>query len=280
MGQQPRHPFDEALLRQRRRQGRFAPDFLERLAGEELLARLAELNVGMPLAGSDQRRKVRLERLLLFGPAWMAEKARLLCPRTQVVIADWLARRDGEVVVEDFTALPFEDGRFDAALVLFDLAFVNRLPEALLELRRVLGDEGWLLASLPGEDSLHELRAAWAKADEARFGEPRARVAPFCDMRQLGQLARMAGFTQVVADVERFRVRHADALALMRELKEAGWSNPLDARPRTPCTRRLLALAAAYYELEHTQADGRVSASLALVHLLAGSDGRAAMADR
>ncbi len=284
-------PFDTRLLKRRRARGLRGPDYVLELAGEELLARLAQLlgeeRLTLPRDGA---------RLVACGPAWLAHGVAQMpeLAHARVLRGEWLAaaadgkKEDGvATLVLDHVHLPFADQALHAALVLIDFAFVNDLPKALMEWRRVLTPGGVLLAALPGGETLKELRAAWAVAEQALAAErgataavasagapaegiqPGWRVAPFVEVRQLAQLAGMAGFTGVVTDIERLRVRHADALSLMRELKESGWANPLRQRPRVPASRRLLGLAAAHYELACADADGRVSASMELLFLSA-----------
>jgi len=189
-------------------------------------------------------------------------------PGATVWQMDWLAAADGHAVA-DHPALPFADETFDGMLVLFDAAFVNDLPGAFMQWRRVLKPGGRLLLALPGGESLNELRAAFAQAERESGCEPGWRVAPFMDVGKLAQLAGMAGLAEVVTDVERLRVRYADALSMMEELRAAGWSNPLAERPRAPMTRGLLARAAALYELRFADPDGRLPATFELLYLAA-----------
>ena len=253
-------PFDTALLKWRRAQGRAGPEFLLQHAAEELCFRLTDLARDGVVPGAP--------RVLAAGPAWLAAEMRMALPKADVLTLDWLAAAGGDIVA-DHPALPFPDDLFDLVLVLFDAAFVNDLPGAFLQWRRVLKPGGWLLMVLPGGETLSELRAAFALAEREMGREPGWRVAPFLDVQKLAQLAGLAGFTQVVTDVERLRVRYADALSLMEELRVCGWSNPMKERPRRPMTRGLLARAAALYELRFADADGRLPATFELLYLTA-----------
>ena len=255
-------PFDMALLKRRRARGRAGPDFLLRHAAEELCFRLADLARGGAVPD--------VPRALAAGPAWLAAEVRAALPGVVVLTLDWLAATGGDVVA-DHPALPFADDVFDVLLVLFDAAFINDLPEAFRQWQRVLKPGGRLLMALPGGETLGELRAAFALAEQETGRAPGWRVAPFLDVRKLAQLAGLSGFAQVVTDVERLRVRYADALSLMEELRACGWSNPLTERPRTPMTRGLLARAAALYELRFADADGRLPATFELLYLTACS---------
>jgi len=269
-------PFDTALLKQRRAQGRCGPDFLLALAGEELLARLREAHEHLLRKGEH----LPPGPALVCGPAALARQVAHALPERPVMQGHWLApcmvSDELPQVVLDHEHLPLNDGSIAFALVLFDFAFVNDLPRALRAWWRVLRPGGLLLTALPGGETLRELRAAWATAEQAlaqqrgeSFTQPGWRIAPFLEVRQLATLAGMAGFQQVITDTERLRARYADALSLMRELKQGGWANPLRPRPRRPVSRHLLGLAAAHYELAHAEDDGRLPATFELLYLTA-----------
>ena len=68
-------------------------------------------------------------------------------------------------------------------------------------------------------------------------------------------------------DVETHIVRYGSPLALMRELKALGASNPLADRPDRMATRTLIAAASAAYERIAADADGRVRATLEIIWL-------------
>ena len=104
--------------------------------------------------------------------------------------------------------------------------------------------------------------------DELRGGVS-PRVVPFPDMRDVGGLLQRAGFSLPVVDSELVTVRYPSALALMREIKAMGVSNPLAARQRQPITRSLLARAAAIYEDTFVDSDGRVPATFEILTLTA-----------
>ncbi|HHY50274.1 MAG TPA: SAM-dependent methyltransferase, partial [Alphaproteobacteria bacterium] len=78
-------------------------------------------------------------------------------------------------------------------------------------------------------------------------------------------LLQRAGFALPVSDVETHVVRYPTPLALMRELKALGASNPLAERPGRPATRRLIAAASAAYEAAARDADGKVRATLEVI---------------
>lgn len=162
-------------------------------------------------------------------------------------------------------ALPRDD--YDLIVSLFDLQVVNDVPGMLARIRAHLRPDGLFLAAALGGDSLTELRQAFLAADVALSGGAYARVAPFIPLSDAGGLLQRAGFALPVADAETMTVRYGSALALMRELKALGASNPLADRPNRLATRGLIAAAAAAYEAEAADPDARVRATLQIVWL-------------
>ena len=101
-----------------------------------------------------------------------------------------------------------------------------------------------MLFSTLGPDTLQELRAAWAAADDAHH------VSLFLDMPQLGDALTRNGFAEPVLDVEHHRQHYPDVQALMRELKQLGAHNAVQGRTRGLTGRgRVTAMLAAYEKL-------------------------------
>lgn len=134
-------------------------------------------------------------------------------------------------VEADARALPFEDASFDLVFSNLMLQWIHPPDAALAEARRVLRPGGLLLLSTFGPQTLQELRAAWAAADDG------VHVNAFIDMHDLGSALQRAGFAEPVLDADRYLRHYADARALMRELKSLGAHN-VDARRARGLTGR------------------------------------------
>ncbi|MCP5366865.1 MAG: methyltransferase domain-containing protein [Hyphomicrobiales bacterium] len=262
--------FDRALLRQRR--DRAAPglagfDFLFRETAARLADRLDDITRTFPLAldlgcrGGELAAAVAghggIETLVACDPS-----ARMLA-------LDRAGGAPGPRVAADAEALPFADHSFDAVLSNFDLHWVNDLPGALVQARRVLKPDGLFLAVMAGGATLHELRRALSEAEEAVDGGVSPRVSPFADVRDVGNLLQRAGFALPVADSETVTVSYGDPLRLMADLRGMGESNAVIARRRRPLRRETLLTAAARYRDLFAGADGRVPATFELVTLTA-----------
>jgi SAM-dependent methyltransferase len=179
-----------------------------------------------------------------------------------------LASNPGDVVADE-EALPFRDGSLDLVVSSLSLQLVNDLPGALIQVRRALKADGLLLASLLGGRTLHELREALAMAETEVTGGAGLRVAPFADVRDLGQLLSRAGFALPVADSEALTVTYASALGLMDDLRAMGFANALIERSRRPLRRDVIARMAEIYA-ERFPAEGgggRIRATFEIVTL-------------
>ena len=143
-------------------------------------------------------------------------------------------------IAADEEALPFADGSLDLVVSALALQFVNDLPGTLIQIRRALKPDGFLLAALIGGDSLTELREAFTQAESEVEGGLSPRVAPFADVRELGALLQRAGFALPVVDSDRLTVRYPSVFALMRDLRRMGATNVLTERRRVPLRRATL----------------------------------------
>jgi hypothetical protein len=154
---------------------------------------------------------------------------------------------------------------YDLIVSIFDLDVVDDVPGFLARARAHLRGDGLFLAAAIGGDSLTELREAFLSADADVGGGAYLRVAPFIPLSEAAGLLQRAGLALPVSDVETHVVRYASPLALMRELKAMGASNPLRDRSRQPATPRLLGAASAAYTALAADPDGRVRATLEII---------------
>ncbi len=171
----------------------------------------------------------------------------------------------GENLVADEELPPFAPESFDLVVSALNLQFVNDLPGALAQIRRLLAPDGLFLAAMVGGQSLRELRICLTLAQEEIEGGASPRVAPFADLRDLGGLLQRAGLALPVADVDAFTVRYAHALDLMRDLRAMGATNALIAGARRPLRRDVLLRACALYQENFADDDGRIRARFEII---------------
>ncbi len=256
----PPQVFDRHLLAARRGRVADAPsDFLLRHVAGDMLERLGAVqrrfevaaDIGSPLP-------VLAEALAAGGQAdrvlWLAPPGSAAPPGI-------------ETAVGDEEALPFVAASLDLAVSALALQFVNDLPGALAQIRTALRPDGLFLAALVGGESLHELAETFALAESEVSGGASPRVAPFVEVRAAGGLLQRAGFALPVVDQDRLTVRYDDAVALMRDLRAMGATNPLTERARRPLRREVLARAAADYAQRFADADGRIRATFDIISM-------------
>lgn len=152
------------------------------------------------------------------------------------------------VVADEERSLPFDDASFDAVLSSGSLHWVNDLPGALREVRRVLRPDGVFIGALAGAGTLGELQYCLAAAEEERTGGVAPRCSPAARLADCGQLLHQAGFKLITVDVERVQVDFGDAFLLLDDLQRMGEQHaPLAPAPLG--RDALLAAAAAYQHM-------------------------------
>ena len=223
-------------------------------------ATVLDLGSGPGHASADMRKRWPKARIVAMDLA--LPMLRRLDPRAGG-LAGGLGLRPGiDRVCGDAAALPLADGSVDVLFSNLCLQWVEDLQAAFAGFRRVLRPGGLLLLSTFGHDTLHELRAAFAEADEAPH------VSPFTTIANFGDALMHAGFRDPVIDRDMLVRGHDDLPALMRELRALGATNALAQRRRSLTGRTRFARAAAAYEPLRME-NGKLPASWEVVTAMA-----------
>jgi malonyl-CoA O-methyltransferase len=168
----------------------------------------------------------------------------------------WSAQRWRADTVVTESAVP--DGQAQLLWSNMALPAVADPGALLLQWRRALSMEGFVMFSTLGPDTLKSLRQTYR---DAGWGVAHA---PFVDMHDLGDMLVRAGFADPVMDQEILRLTWATPAALRAELRGLG----LNADPsrcaglRTPRWRARLDAALA----ERASADGRIALEFEIVY--------------
>ena len=149
-------------------------------------------------------------------------------------------------VCADGYALPFTAHSIDLVYSSLMLQWCDDPLALFTQVQRVLQPGGLMLFSSFGPETLHELRSAWASADE------HAHVSAFADMPQLGEATTRAGLAEPVMDRESITQHYADVPALMTELRAIGARHAAADRRRTLTGRGRLRAMLEAYELLRT----------------------------
>lgn len=256
-------PFDRAAVRRHRerRAGAYdRHDFLMREIASRVADRLLDVNR-------------RFERALGLGSrnglaAGLVAGTGRIGTLIETDLAPAMVRTTaGPAVACDPEVLPFAPASFDLVFSVLDLHGVNDLPGVLVQIRRALRPDGLFLAALFGAGTLGELRQSLLAAELEVEAGASPRIAPFADVRDLGELLPRAGFALPVADVDTVTITYADPLRLMADLRGMGEANALSERRRAPLRRETLRRAAALYRERFGASDGRVPATFNIVYL-------------
>ncbi|PVB61554.1 methyltransferase domain-containing protein [Labrenzia sp. 011] len=255
--------FDRPLFRSRReralRAAKPGADFLLRAVAEDLQDRLLMINRTFRTAVDLGGHCGLVSRAISgSGKAETLVRADLFCADPNLPPPD---------VICDDAMLPFRDQSVDLIVSALNLQFVNDLPGSLVQIRRALTPDGLFLATLPGAGTLTELRDSLTRAELELSGGAAARVLPFADTRDLGSLLQRAGFALPVTDLDTLTVRYDTMFALLADLRAMGATSVLKDRSRTPLTEKVLLRAAELYAQDHSDPDGRIRATFALVTL-------------
>jgi SAM-dependent methyltransferase len=167
----------------------------------------------------------------------------------------------------DDEILPFAEGSFDLIASNLDLHWVNDVPGILTQIRAALKPEGLFIASLIGEQSLHELRECLLEAELAVTGGISPRLSPTIDLQSASALMQRAGFTLPVVDKETVTLIYADMFALMRDLRGMGQTNAHAQRLRHPTRRAVFFEAARLYHERFADAEGHIPATFDIIYL-------------
>ena len=232
-------------------------DFLMRLVAEDIEDRLATIKRDFPIAldvgGHSSLIKDALGRASNVGTTFRMD---VLCQTNN---------GNAPACVIDDARPPLKDESADLIVSALHLHLVNDLPGTLIQLNRALRPDGLLLATLPGADTLSELRDVLMRAEIDVAGGVSPRVSPFADTRDLGGLLQRAGFALPLADVDRMTVRYDNLFGLLKDLRAMGATSVLTDRPRTPLRRDVLLRAAELYATDYSDSDGRIRATFSLI---------------
>lgn len=129
------------------------------------------------------------------------------------------------LVCGDFAQLPLASGAVDLIWSNLALHWHPCPDQVIAEWRRVIATDGLLMFSCFGPDTLKELRRAEDPADYS------ARILPFVDMHDYGDMLVAAGFATPVMDMEKITVTYTDSAKLLADVRALG-GNPLATRRR------------------------------------------------
>lgn len=254
--------FDRSLhARRRTRAAANFPDysFLKQVAAEDIALRLAAVNRRFDHILDLGAHDGLLTRSLRADP--------LVAPRLGAITTTDISPGFAPDQVVDEEHLPFPEQSFDLVVSALSLHWVNDLPGALIQIRRVLKPDGLFIGTVLGGRTLTELRQSLLSAEEEIRGGAANRVSPFLDVFDGAGLLQRAGFAMPVADNDARTVRYGHPLKLLADLRGMGETAAFASRTAPPLTRGILMRALETYAQRFSDADGKVRATFELVTL-------------
>jgi SAM-dependent methyltransferase len=163
--------------------------------------------------------------------------------------------------------LPFPETSFDLVIAPLTLHWVNDLPGALIQIRRILKPDGLFLGALFAAGTLSELRDVLTEAETELTGGLAPRFSPLPGLRDMAGLMQRAGFALPVADRDTVEVTYGHPVVLLSDLKGMGERTCFLPGTSRPLSSRILARATQLYTERFPAPRGRVKASFEIVHV-------------
>lgn len=259
----PPHIFDRTLLQRRRRRAALSNqkcDFLLKRAQGDLIDRLNLVNRSFD------------QTMVLGSHGGTLSHDIIATGKTKVCIsadacAHFAQPQPAVDLIMDEEILALKPECLDLIVSPLTLQWVNDLPGSLAQIRTSLKPDGLFMAAIIGGESLTELRTAFMEAEIEMTGGTTPRVAPFADLRSLGNLMQRAGFALPVIDRDIVEVRYSSVTGLLADLRDMGSTNVLCARSRDTLTRSFLEKVSGIYNKKFSDDDGRIRATFEIIHI-------------
>jgi len=117
---------------------------------------------------------------------------------------------------EENISLP--ENSFDLVISCQSLHLVNDLVGSFIQIRKILKDKGLFIANFPAEGSIANLRMACMEADSI-LGKASPKIAPFIEIKSLGNLLQRAGFHMPITDLDKLTIEYQDFYKALSDLK-------------------------------------------------------------
>ena len=158
----------------------------------------------------------------------------------------------------DVEALPLAAQSVDMVWSNLAVQWCNDLPATFVELHRVIQNDGLLMFSTFGPDTLQELRVAFDGVDGYNH------VNRFADMHDIGDMLVAAGFADPVMEMEKLTLTYDDVKAVMQDLRSIGAHNATAGRAPGMLGKAKWARIVQNYET--LRRDGKLPATFEIIY--------------
>ncbi|QQV75218.1 hypothetical protein H6P87_00767 [Rickettsia tillamookensis] len=156
-----------------------------------------------------------------------------------------LEAKFGKMSIDD-EDLEFPNDSFDLIIYSLGLHWINDVQSFLSNIRKFLKPEGIFIGNFVGGNSLKNLRKSLIDAEIASGFKHSPHISPFIHFDHVPMLLSQAGFAEVIVDYENIELKFDNPLALMREVKNIGESNSLNASHNYAISKRMFSLLQNY----------------------------------
>ncbi len=183
------------------------------------------------------------------GTGSLGKQFSILYPQHFLVISDLahgMTRHAAQVMADAFALdadarnLPFRAQAFGLVISSSVYQWVNDLPGAFAESRRVLRPEGRFVLALFGERTLFELRNSHRRAIAECNAHGTSHVQEFPSVTELRDALQVAGFADIHLEQVDEIEHHADVPTLLRNLKKIGAQNANRSGPTGLVSRQVM----------------------------------------
>ncbi|MBF0422728.1 MAG: methyltransferase domain-containing protein [Magnetococcales bacterium] len=174
-------------------------------------------------------------------------------------------RKRPEVICAHPLSLPFANQTFDAVVSNMMLHWINDRREAFKEIRRVLKSNGVLLFSIPGENTLTELRQSLAELDLQRDNRTWPHLLTLPSLQDLGDELLTLGFRLPVVDREVIHPTFNNVWTLLKHLRALGSCNPWEERKNTLTGKQYFSDLQDLYLARHHSANHALTATVEIL---------------
>ncbi|XP_021955417.1 arginine-hydroxylase NDUFAF5, mitochondrial [Folsomia candida] len=171
-------------------------------------------------------------------------------------------------ILMDEENITFKDNYFDLVVSSLNLHWVNNLPKTFSTIQRCLKPDGAFIGAMFGCQTLFELRCALQLAELEREGGMGSHVSPFAEIRDIGGLLTINGFTMLTIDTQEIKVAYPTIFELMDDLKGMAENNA-NWRRKIRINKETLFAAGSIYQQMYGNEDGSIPATFQIIYMIA-----------
>ncbi len=178
-------------------------------------------------------------------------------PMLQVTRTKLADKVNIDYICADVEQLPLVENSVDGVFSNLALQWCVNLEAVFSDIKRVMKPGARLVFSTFGQQTLQELKAAWAEVDAYHH------VNDFYNEQQLTHFLRRAGYTEIKIETKVYVSNYASVWALMKELKHIGAHNVIAGRNKNITTKTQMQRMVTAYERHRN--NGLVPASFEVI---------------